>query len=157
MAVTFLFSQKALSTSIKSTVCKMSVLPVFRSVATRSHRLVGPRRIPFSPVQSLSCVRLSVTPWTTAHQASLCVTNSQSPPKPMSIESVMPSSHLILCHPLLLLPPILPYLNGLVVFPTFFSLRLNLAIRSSWSEPQSSPGLVFADCIELLHHWLQRI
>ena len=42
-------------------------------------------------------------------------------------------------------------LNGLVVFPTFFNLSLNLAIRSSWSEPQSAPGLVFPDCIELLH------
>ena len=49
------------------------------------------------------------------------------------------------------------YLNGLVVFPTFFNLSLNLAIRSSWSELQSAPGLVFADCIELLHLWLQRI
>ena len=49
------------------------------------------------------------------------------------------------------------YLNGLVVFPTFFNLSLNLAIRSSWSEPQSAPCLVFADCIELLHLWLQRI
>ena len=49
------------------------------------------------------------------------------------------------------------YLNGLVVFPTFFNLSLNLAIRSSWSEPQSAPSLVFADCIELLHLWLQRI
>ena len=49
------------------------------------------------------------------------------------------------------------YLNGLVVFPTLFNFSLNLAIRSSWSEPQSSPGLVFADCIELLHLWLQRI
>ena len=48
------------------------------------------------------------------------------------------------------------YLNGLVVSPTFFNLGLNLAIRSSWSEPQSAPGLVFADCIELLHLWLQR-
>ena len=46
-------------------------------------------------------------------------------------------------------------MNGLVVFPTFFNLSLNLAIRSSWSEPQSAPGLVFADCIELLHLWLQ--
>ena len=44
---------------------------------------------------------------------------------------------------------------GLVVFPTFFSLSLNLAIRSSSSEPQSVPGLVFADYIELLHLWLQ--
>ena len=49
------------------------------------------------------------------------------------------------------------YLNGLVVFPTFFNLSLNLAIRSSWSEAQWAPGLVFADCIELLHLWLQRI
>ena len=44
-----------------------------------------------------------------------------------------------------------------MVFPTFFNLSLNLAIRSSWSEPQSAPGLVFADCIDLLHLWLQRI
>jgi len=44
-----------------------------------------------------------------------------------------------------------------VVFPTFFNLSLNLAIRSSWSEPQSAPGLVVADCVELLHLWLQRI
>ena len=43
-----------------------------------------------------------------------------------------------------------------MVFPTFFNLSLNLAIRSSWSEPQSVPGLVFADCIELLHFWLQK-
>jgi len=43
-----------------------------------------------------------------------------------------------------------------VVFPTFFNLSLNLAIRSSCSEPQSAPGLVFADCLELLHLWLQR-
>ena len=46
---------------------------------------------------------------------------------------------------------------GLEVFPTFFSLSLNLAIRNSGSEPQSAPSLIFADCIELLHHWLQRI
>ena len=62
----------------------------------------------FSSVQSLSHVRLFVTPWTTAWQASLSITNSWNPPKPMSIESVMPSNHLILCHPLLLLPSIFP-------------------------------------------------
>ena len=55
-------------------------------------------------VQSLSCVWLFATPWTTARQASLSITNPRSPPKPMSIESVMPSNHLILCCPLLLLP-----------------------------------------------------
>ena len=49
------------------------------------------------------------------------------------------------------------YMNELVVFSIFFNLSLNLAIRSSWSESQSAPGLVFADCIELLHLWLQRI
>ena len=48
------------------------------------------------------------------------------------------------------------YMNGLVAVPTFFILSLNLPIRTSWSEPQSVPSLVFADCIELLHLWLQR-
>ena len=62
----------------------------------------------FSSVQSLSYVELFATPWTTACQASLSNTNSWSSLKLMSIESVMPSSHLILCHPLLLLPPIPP-------------------------------------------------
>ena len=64
--------------------------------------------VQFSSVQSLSCVWLFETPWTAARQASLSVTNSQSPPKLMSIESVMPSSHLTLSHPLLLLPSIFP-------------------------------------------------
>ena len=49
------------------------------------------------------------------------------------------------------------YLNGLAVFPTFFNFSLNFPIRGSSSEPQSAPSLVFADCIELLHFWLQRI
>ena len=62
----------------------------------------------FSSVQSLSHVQLFAIPWTAAHQASLSITNSQSPPKPMSIESVTPSNHLILCRPLLLLPSIFP-------------------------------------------------
>ena len=57
-------------------------------------------------IQSLSCVWLFATPWTAAHQASLSITNSRSLPKFMSIESVMLSNHLILCHPLLLLPSI---------------------------------------------------
>ena len=61
-----------------------------------------------SSVQSLSRVQLFVTPGTTELQASLSITNSRSSPKPMSIESVMPSNHLILCHPLLLLPSIFP-------------------------------------------------
>ena len=63
--------------------------------------------VQFSSVQSLSRVRLFATPWIVAHQASLSITNSWSSLKLTSIESVMPSSHLILCHPLLL-PPIPP-------------------------------------------------
>ena len=59
-------------------------------------------------VQSLIRVWLYVTPWTAAHQTSLSITNSQGLLKPMSIKSVMPSNHLILCHPLLLLPSIFP-------------------------------------------------
>ena len=58
--------------------------------------------VQFSSVQSLSHVQLFVTPWTVACQASLSIINSQSPPKPMSILSVMPSNHFILCFPLLL-------------------------------------------------------
>ena len=65
-------------------------------------------RSQFSSVQSLSHVQLFVTQWTAARQASLSITNSRSPPKPMSIESVMPINHLILCCPLLLLPSIFP-------------------------------------------------
>ena len=65
--------------------------------------------IPFSSVQSLSCVWLFATPWTAARQASLSITNSWDLLKPMSTELVMPSKHLILCHPLLLLPSIFPF------------------------------------------------
>ena len=64
--------------------------------------------VQFISVQSLRCVRLFATPWITARQASLSITISWSSLKLMSIESVMPSSHLILCRPLYLLPPIPP-------------------------------------------------
>ena len=75
----------------------------------------------FSSVQLLSHVWLFVTPWTTAHQASLSITNSWSLPKLMSIELVMPSNHLILCHPLLLLPSIFPSIR---VFSNESALRI---------------------------------
>ena len=67
----------------------------------------------FSSVQSLSHVQLFATAWTTARQASLSISNSQNLPKLMSIESVMPFSHLILCHPLLLPPSIFSQHQGL--------------------------------------------
>ena len=88
----------------------------------------------FSSVQSLSHIWLFVTPWTTALQASLSVTNSRSPPKPMSIESVIPSNHLILCCPLLLLPSIFPsirvFSNESVLFirwPKYWSFSFNIS------------------------------
>ena len=71
--------------------------------------------------QSLSRVQLFTTPWITARQASLSITNTQSSPRLTSIESVMPSSHLILCHPLLLLPPIHPSIR---VFSNESTLRM---------------------------------
>ena len=83
----------------------------------------------FSSVQSLSHVGLFVTPWITARQASLSITNSRSSLRLTSIESVMPSSHLILCHPLLLLPPIPPsislfqWVNSLHVAVKYFDER----------------------------------
>ena len=75
----------------------------------------------FLTVQSLSRVRLFATPWTTARQASLSITNSWSLPKLMSIKSVMPFNHLILCRPLLLLPSIFPSIR---VFSNESALRI---------------------------------
>ena len=77
--------------------------------------------VQFSSVQSLSCVRLLVTPWIAACQVSLFITISRSSLKLTSIESVMPSSHLILCHPLFLLPPIPPSIR---VFSNESTLRM---------------------------------
>jgi len=94
-------------------------------------------------VESLSCVQLFMTPWTTARQASLSITNSWSPPKPMSIEWVMPSNHLILYHPLLLLPSIFPSIR---VFPNESALHLRWPKYWSFSFNISSsnehPGLI---------------
>ena len=82
------------------------------SMASRNTRARLPVLPWLSSVQSLSCVQLFETPWTSAHQASLSITNSWSSPKLMSTESVMPSNHLILCCPLLLLPSIPPRITG---------------------------------------------
>ena len=92
-----------------------------------------------SSVQSLSRVSLFVTPWTAARQASLSITNSWSSLKLMSIESVMPSSHLILCHPLLLLPSIFPsirvFSNELVLhikWPKYWSFSFSISPSSEY-------------------------
>ena len=103
----------------------------------------------FSSVQLLSRVRLFVTPWIAARQASLSITNSRSSPKPMSIESVMPSNHLILCHPLLLLPWIFPSMRA-------FSNELVLCIRWSkyWSVSLSiSPSNEYSGLISFRIGW----
>ena len=107
----------------------------------------------FSSIQLLSCVQLFVTPWTAARQASLSITNSWSLLKLMSMESVMPSNHLILCCPLLLLPSVFPSIR-------VFSKESVLCIRWSkyWSFSFSiSPfneysGLIFfrIDLFDLL-------
>ena len=104
----------------------------------------------FSSVQSLSRVRLFVTPWITAHQASLSITNSQSLLKPMSIGLVMPSSHLILCRALLLLPPIPPSIR-------VFSNESTLCMRwpKYWSFSFSiSPSNEHPGLISLRVDWL---
>ena len=99
--------KKSTSRSLKPLCCWLSLLeqPILQ----------------FSSVQSLSRVQLFATPWIAARQASLSITNSWSLLKLMSIESVMPSSHLILCRPLLLLPSIFPSIR---VFSSKSTLRM---------------------------------
>ena len=99
----------------------------------------------FSSVQSLSRVQLFATPWTAARQASLSITNSQSLLKLMSIELVMPSNHLILCHPLFLLPSIFPsirvFSNESVLhigWPKYWSFSLSIDPSNKYSGPISS-------------------
>ena len=94
----------------------------------------------FSSVQLLNCVRLIVTPWTAAHKASLSITNSQSLLKLMSIESVMPSNHLILCHPLLLLPSVFPSIRVVsnesvlpIRWPNYWSFSFNISLTNEHS------------------------
>ena len=102
-----------------------------------------PQYIFISWFQLLSHVRLFATPWTAAHQASLTITNSRSLPKPMFIESVMPSNYLILCHPLLLLPSIFPSIRVFsndsalhIRWPKYWSFSFNI------SPPNEHPELI---------------
>ena len=92
----------------------------------------------YSSVQSLSHFQLFVTPWSAARQASLSISNSQSLLRLMSIESMMPSSHLILCHPLLLLPSIFPSLGVFssesvlhIRWPKYWSFSISLCNECS--------------------------
>ena len=97
----------------------------------------------FSSFQSLSRVRLFATPWIAARQASHSITNSRSPSKPMSIELVMPSNHLILCRPLLLPPSIFPSIRVFsnestlyIRWPKYWSFSFNI------SPSDEHPGLI---------------
>ena len=104
----------------------------------------------FSSVQLLSCVQLFVTPWTAARQASLSITSSQSLLKLMSIESVMPSNHLIFCHPLLLPPSIFPSIR---VFSNESVLRIRWP--KYWSFSFSiSPSNEYSGLISFRIDWL---
>ena len=100
----------------------------------------------FSSVQLLSHVRLFATPWTAARQASLSITNSWSPPKPMFIESVMPSKHLILCRPLLLLPSIFPSIR---VFSNESALRIRWPKYWRFSHQGSPHFILLLDLVLL--------
>ena len=99
--------------------------------------------VQFSSVQSLSHVWLFATPWTAACRASWSITNSRSPPKPMNIKLVMPSNHLILCCPLLLLPAFFPSIMVfsnesalLIRWPKYWSFNFNI------SPSNEHPGLI---------------
>ena len=94
----------------------------------------------FNSVRSLSHVRLSATPWTAARQASLSITNSRSLLKPMSIESVIPSNHLILCCPLLLSPSIFPSIRVFsnesvfqIRWPKYWSFSFSISPSNEYS------------------------
>ena len=96
--------------------------------------------IEISSVQSLSRVQLFVTPWTAACQVSLSINNSQSLLKLMSVELVMPSNHLILCHPLLLLPSIFPSIRVFsnesalhIRWPKYWSFSFSISCSSEYS------------------------
>ena len=104
----------------------------------------------FSSVQSFRHVRLFATPWTAAHQASLFITNSRRLLRLMSIESVMPCNHLILCHPLLLLPSIFPSIR---VFSSESALRIRWPKYWSFSF-NISPSNKYSGLISFRMDWL---
>ena len=124
---------------------KWRILPLKYSIFLHLPHYLSKSRglLQFSSVQSLSRVRLFATPWIAARQDSLSITNSRSLLKLVSIESVMPSSHLILCRPLLLLPPIPPSIR---VFSNELALRMRWpkywSFSFSISPSNEHPGLI---------------
>ena len=119
----------------------ITLLVTFSLVPRTTSHLTGlPWSCQFSSVQLLSCVRLFAIPWIAAHQASLSITNSQSLPRPMSIELVIPSNHLILCCPLLLLPSIFPSIRVFskesvlcIRWPKYWSFSFSISPSNEYS------------------------
>ena len=118
----------------------------------RNHKLFLSLLSSTVSVQSLSHIQFFVTPWTAAHQTSLSITNSRGLPTLMSIESVMPSNHLIFCRPLLLLPSIFPSIRVFsnesalhMRWPKYWSFSFNI------SPSNEHPGLIFRmDWLDIL-------
>ena len=130
---------------------------LFTNHSVYGNLLQHPELVQFSSVSQL-CPTL-VTPWISARQASLSITNSQSPPKPMSVKSVMPSNHLIFCRPLLLLPSVFPSIRVFssesalhVGWPKYWSFGFSISpsgeysglisFRIDWSDPLVVQGTV---------------
>ena len=120
-----------------------------------SHEVMGPDEwnLQFSSVQSFSHVRFFATPWIAACQATLSITNSQSSFKFTSIESVMPSSHLILCRPLFLLPPIpasesfpMSHKNNETILLTGTGMDLETVKVSEVSQKEKDKYIIFLIC-----------
>ena len=129
----FLYNNKY-SKQIQKTIGRLSMKYIYMYIYMYIYNMSGKIRIFFSSVQLLSCVQLFSTPWIAARQASLSITNSRSSLKLTSIESVMPSSHLILCHPLFLLPSIFPSIRVFsnvsalhIRWPKYWSFSFNIS------------------------------
>ena len=140
---TLVFFQEGSGWESISKTFMLRILDQARDVFLRETTVAGVISVQFSSVQLLSRVRLFATPWIAACQASLSITNFWSSPKLMSIESVMPSSHFILCHPLLLLPPIPPSIR---VFSNESTLHMRWPKYWSFSfsiiPSKEHPGLI---------------
>ena len=153
---THIYHERKLSGSVKKRTLQSVIFPLkiptslfydfFTHIANQNNikqHIQAVVHVQFSSVQSLSCVWLFVTPWIAARQASLSITNSWSSLRLTSIESVMPSSHLILCRPLLLLPQIPPSIR---VFSDEATLRMRWpkywSFSFSISPSKEHPGLI---------------
>ena len=127
----------------KLCTCQQNLQKQWKKTQKKKLRNLGQWCHQFSSVQLLSHVQLLATAWTAARQASLSITNSRSLPKPMSIESVMSSNHLILCCPILLLPSIFPNIRVFsnksdlcISWPKYWSFSFNI------SPTNEHPGLI---------------